>query len=125
MANPTFTPIPKGGTNQTQKIFELRGYVGLSGNYTNATGIPLSFIGILNASGSAYILPSTFTGPDGPGQGVPLDGNFYPIGGYQMYYDQVNRSIRIFNGITEVATGAIPAALTASGIYAVFSFLRG
>jgi hypothetical protein len=125
MAAPTFTPIPKGGTDQTQKFFIVRGSVGLSGNYTTTTGIPMSFIGILNSSGSLYHLPPTYTGSDGPGQAIPVAGWLYPVGGYSMYYDQVNHSLRIFNGTTEVATGTIPAALTAAGIYGEFEFLRG
>lgn len=125
MAAPTWTPLTFGAIDQTQKYFNLRGYVGLSGNYTTTTGIPMSFSGILNSSGGSFHLPPTYTGSDGPGHGVPQDGILYSVGGYSMFYDKVNNSIRIFNGTTEVATGTIPAALTAAGIYAIFSFLRG
>lgn len=125
MAAPTFTPLGKGGTDQTQKYFLIRGNVGLSGNYTITTGIPMSFASILTSSGAAYLLPPTYTGSDGPGQGIPVVGWIAPVGGYSMFYDTVNHSLRIFNGTTEVATGTIPAALTAAGIFAEFDFLRG
>jgi hypothetical protein len=125
MAAPTWTPVTKGGTDQTQKYFLLRGNLGLSGNYTATTGIPINFLTILTSTGSAYLLPPTYTGSDGPGQGVPVVGWIQAVGGYSMYYDTVNKSIRIFNGTTELTTAALPAALTAAGIFAEFDFLRG
>lgn len=125
MAAPTFTNINFGSTDQTQKYFWKRVYTGLSGNYTNGTGIPCSFVNAVTSTGTVFLLPATYTGPNGPGQGIPVAGWFYPIGGYSLYFDQVNRSIRIYNGITELATGALPASLTAAGIYSEFEFLRG
>lgn len=126
MAAPTFTQANRpAGYDQTERRFRLSGLMGLSGNYTIATGISISFIGILNSSGSVVIIPPTYTGSNGPGQGVPLGAWFAGIGGYTMYYDSTNKSIRIWNGTTEVATGTIPAALTAAGIPATFEFLRG
>jgi hypothetical protein len=126
MAAPTWTPLKKGGTDQTQKTFLIRGTIGLSGNYTTATGIPLAFAGILTSTGAAYTLPPTYTGSDGPGQGIPLPTSYIaPIAGYSMFYDATNASIRIFNGSTELTTAALPGALTAAGIPAEFEFLRG
>lgn len=128
MAAPTFTPnsFPLG-YDQTRNRFRLSGLLGLSGNYTITTGIPLAtFAGILNSSGAVVTIPATYDGPNGPGSGVPLPtSDITSVGGYQLWYDQTNKSIRIWNGITEVATGTIPAALTAAGIPATFEFLRG
>jgi hypothetical protein len=123
MAAPTWTPVAKGGTDQTQKFFLIRGLLGLSGTYTSGTGIALAFAGILTSSGSPFVLPPTYTGPDGPGQGVPVVVWITNVAGYSIYY--IAGFIRIWNGTTEVATGNIPAALTAAGIFAEAEFLRG
>jgi hypothetical protein len=125
MAAPTFTlALRPAGYDQTQRRFSLSGLLGLSGNYTITTGIPISFNGILTATGMTFVLPPTYTGTNGPGQGVPL-GVTGGAAGYTLYYDPTNASIRIWNGTTEVATGAIPDALTAAGIPVTFTFLRG
>jgi hypothetical protein len=114
MAAPTFTKNKFGATDQTQAYFRIRGLLGLAGLYTTATGIPFSFIGLLNASGAAVHIPPTYTGSDGPGQSIPVPPSIIqPTGGYSLFYDSVNASIRIFSGTTEVSTGAIPAALLA------------
>jgi|SRR6185312_9782028 len=126
MAAPTFTQANRpAGYDQTQRRFRLSGLMGLSGNYTNGTGIPISFVGILDSSGAVVTIPPTYDGPNGPGLSTPLNAQITAIGGYSMWYDSTNKSIRIFNGTTEVATGALPAALTAAGIPATFEFLRG
>lgn len=126
MAAPTFTTASRpAGYDQTQRRFSLSGLLGLSGNYTITTGIPIDFTNTLNSSGAKIIIPPTYTGANGPGQAVPLTAFIPPVAGYSMYYDSTNKSIRIWNGTTEVATGTIPAALTAAGLYAEFSFLRG
>jgi hypothetical protein len=126
MAAPTFTIANRpAGYDQTQRRFRLSGLLGLSGSYTVLTGIPINFLTIVNSSGVAGVLPPTYTGSNGPGQGVPLNAQINSVGGYSMYYDSTNSSIRIWNGTTEVATGTIPAALTAAGIPATFEFLRG
>jgi hypothetical protein len=127
MAAPTFTKYSHpGGYDQTQKQFSLGGTLGLSGNYTTTTGIPINFLTIVDASGNKVVLPPTFTGASGPGQGVPLPtSNIQPQGGYSMFFDPTNLSIRIFNGATELTTAALPAALTATGIPCRFYFLRG
>jgi hypothetical protein len=115
MAAPTFTKNKFGATDQTQAYFRIRGLLGLAGLYTNATGIPFSFIGLLNASGAPVRIPPTYTGSDGPGQAVPVPpSQIQSTGGYTLFYDSMNASIRIFNGTTEVSTGAIPAALLAT-----------
>jgi hypothetical protein len=126
MAAPTFTLANRpAGYDQTQKRFRLSGLMGLSGSYTTATGIPINFLTIVNSSGAAVSLPPTYTGANGPGQGVPLNAQITSIGGYSMWYDSTNHSIRIWNGTTELTTTTIPAALTAAGIPATFEFLRG
>lgn len=115
MAAPTFTASKFGAVDQTQKYFRIRGLLGLAGLYTTTTGIPFSFIGLLNAAGLPFHLPPTYTGSDGPGQAVPVPpSSIQSTGGYSLFYDSVNASIRIFNGTTEVSTGAIPAALLAT-----------
>lgn len=116
MAQPTFTLYSRpAGYDQTQKKFTLAGLLGLAGLYTNATGIPIDFTAMFNASGTRMILPPTYTGANGPGQGVPIaPSEIQSTGGYSLWYDRVNNSIRIFNGITELSTAAIPAALLAA-----------
>jgi hypothetical protein len=116
MAAPTFTLFNRPfGYDQTQKKFTWTGYLGLAGNYTNATGIPIDFTSITNTSGTKLIVPPTYTGANGPGQSVPtVPTQIQPTGGYTLFYDLVNKSIRIFNGTTEVSTGAIPSALLAA-----------
>jgi hypothetical protein len=118
MAAPTFTPNNRpAGYDQTQRRFSISGLLGLAGLYTNATGIPIDFTAIYNASGTKLIIPPTYTGASGPGQSVPVAPSpIQPTGGYSIFYDTVNKSIRIFNGTTEVSTGAIPAALLATTI---------
>jgi hypothetical protein len=125
MAAPTFTPNNNpAGSDQTQRRFRRYGLLGLSGNYTISTGIPINFVGILTATGATLILPPTYTGANGPGQAVPVWAEIVGVGGYTMFFDSTNKSIRIFNGTTEVATGTIPAALTAAGIPAMFEWIR-
>lgn len=116
MASPTFTAFNRpGGYDQTQKRFTLSGYLGLAGLYTNATGIPIDFTAIFNASGVKVTIPPTYTGANGPGQAVPLPpSDIQTTGGYSLFYDLVNKSIRIFAGTTEASTAAIPAALLAT-----------
>lgn len=118
MAAPTFTRNNYPGSyDQTQRRFSLTGALGLAGLYTTTTGIPIDFLTILNASGNKIILPPTYTGSNGPGQAVPLaPSTIQSTGGYSIFYDGVNKSIRIFNGTTEVSTGAIPSALLATTI---------
>jgi hypothetical protein len=127
MAAPTFTIANHpAGYDQTQRRFRLSGLLGLSGNYTISTGISINFIGILNSSGAVVNIPPTYDGPNGPGSSVPLPTTeITSVGGYQLWFDPTNKSIRIWNGTTEVANGTIPAALTAAGIPATFEFLRG
>jgi hypothetical protein len=126
MAAPTFTkynnPVDK---DMTQTRFRRYGLLGLSGNYTIVTGIPITFVGILDSSGNPVVLPPTYTGSNGPGQAVPVWAEIASVGGFSIYYDPTAKTLRIWNGTTEVATGAIPAALTAAGIPAMFEFLRG
>ena len=118
MAAPTFTLANRpGGYDQTQKKFTLSGTLGLAANYTTSTGLPIDFTSIYNTSGVKIIVPPTYTGANGPGQAVPLPSStISPQAGYSMYFDSVNKSIRIWNGTTEVSTGAIPAALLATTI---------
>jgi hypothetical protein len=118
MAAPTFTLSPRpAGYDQTQRRFTLTGALGLAGLYTTTTGIPIDFTSIYDASGVKLIIPPTYTGANGPGQSVPLTpSQIQPTGGYQIFFDGVNKSIRIFNGTTEVSTGAIPSALLATTI---------
>lgn len=126
MAAPTFTSYGRPmGYDQTQRRFSLNGLMGLSGNYTTATGIPITFVGILNASGATFTVPPTYTGANGPGQGIPMWAEIVQYAGYNIWYDLINKSIRIFNGTTELTTAALPGALTAAGIPAKFEFLRG
>lgn len=126
MAAPTFTKYGHPlGYNQTQRRFTQSGLLGLSGTYTNGTGIPLAtFNNILNFSGITVVLPPTYNGVNSPGPGTPVGAVIQSVGGYTLYYDRVNLSIRIFNGTTEVATGTIPAALTAAGIDSTFEFMK-
>lgn len=120
-----FTPANRpAGYDQTQKRFSISGLLTLSGNYTILTGIPVDFSNTLNSSGTQIVLPPTYTGPNGPGQGVPLT-LVGGAAGYTFYWDSTNKSIRIWNGTTEVATGTIPAALTAAASYCTFTWLRG
>lgn len=126
MANPTFTAFGRpAGYDQTQKKFTLAGLLGLSGNYTIVTGIPMDWTNTLNSSGAKIILPPTYDGSNGPGTSIPLFANITSIAGYALYLDPTTKNIRIWAGITEVATGTIPAALTAAGIPSLFYFLRG
>lgn len=116
MAAPTFTPSNRpAGYDQTQRRFTLSGLLGLAGLYTNGTGIPIDFTSIYNASGTKLIIPPTYTGANGPGQSVPLaPSEIQSTGGYILFFDSVNKSIRIFAGTTEASTAAIPAALLAT-----------
>lgn len=115
MASPTFTAFSRpAGYDQTQKKFTLAGSLGLAGLYTTSTGIPIDFTAIFNASGTKLIIPPTYTGANGPGQAVPLLAMIQASGGYNIWYDKVNKSIRIWNGTTEVATGPVPAVLLAT-----------
>jgi hypothetical protein len=118
MAAPTFTCANRpNGYDQTQKKFTLSGWLGLAANYTTSTGIPIDFTSIYNASGVKIVIPPTYTGANGPGQAVPLaPSDIQSTGGYSIFFDSVNKSIRLFNGTTEVSTGAIPAALLATTI---------
>lgn len=117
MAAPTFTLNNRpAGYDQTQRRFSLSGALGLAANYTTTTGIPIDFTSIFNMSGVKLTIPPTYTGANGPGQSVPVAAEIQPSGGYILFYDTVNHSIRIFNGTTEVSTGAIPAALLATTI---------
>lgn len=125
MAAPTFTPNARpAGYDQTQRKFILLGNVGLSGSYTIVTGIPMDWTNTVDASGNKIILPPTYTGANGPGQAVPLIADIMSVGGYSLFLDPTTKNIRIWNGTTEVATGALPAALTAAGIPSLFYFLR-
>lgn len=116
MAAPTFTQAKyPAGYDQTQRRFTLSGALGLAGQYTNPTGIPIDFTNISDASGTKIIIPPTYTGSNGPGQAVPLSpSTIQPTGGYSIFFDSVNKSIRLFGGTMEVSTGAIPAALLAT-----------
>lgn len=118
MAAPTFTLANRpAGYDQTQRRFSLSGLLGLAANYTTSTGIPIDFTSIFSASGVKVIIPPTYTGASGPGQAVPLAPSLIQsTGGYSLFFDAVNKSIRIFNGTTEVSTGAIPSALLATTI---------
>ena len=118
MAAPTFTAYNRPrGYDQTQRRFTLYGALGLAGLYTASTGIPIDFTSIYNASGVKVVIPPTYTGSNGPGQSVPtVPSEIQSTGGYTIFYDSVNNSIRLFNGTTEVSTGAIPAALLATTI---------
>ncbi len=117
MAAPTFTQNNRpAGYDQTQRRFSLSGALGLAANYTTSTGIPIDFTSIFNTSGVNIIVPPTYAGANGPGQAVPVMAEIQPTGGYSIFYDTVNKSIRLFNGTTEVSTGAIPAALLATTI---------
>jgi hypothetical protein len=116
MAQPTFTLANcPAGCDQTQKKFTLSGLLGLAGLYTNGTGIPINFTAIYNASGTKLVIPPTYTGANGPGQAVPLSpSDIQSTGGYSLFFDSVNKSIRIFAGTTEASTAAIPAVLLAA-----------
>lgn len=118
MAAPTFTlALYPAGYDQTQRRFTLSGALGLAGLYTTTTGIPIDFTTIFNSSGTKIVVPPTYTGANGPGQAVPLSpSEIQPRGGYQIFFDSVNKSIRIFNGTTEVSSGAIPSTLLATTI---------
>lgn len=112
------------GYDQTQKKFSLDGTIAITGTYTNGTGITPNFAtGALQQDGSAYILPPTYTGANGPGQGVPVTVQTQSVGGYTINY--VGTAYRIYNGITELTTGTVPAAISAGGIPATVTFLRG
>jgi hypothetical protein len=115
---PTFTLANRpAGYDQTQRRFGLSGALGLAGYYTNGTGVPIDFTAIKNTSGTAIVIPPTYTGANGPGQAIPLPtSNIQSQAGYTLYYDTVNHSIRIFAGTTEASTGAIPSALLAATI---------
>ena len=118
MAAPTITLANRpAGYDQTQKKFTLSGLLGLAGLYTTSTGIPIDFTSIYNASGTKLVIPPTYTGANGPGQSVPVPpSTIQPTAGYSTFFDSVNKSIRLWNGTTEVSTGAIPAALLATTI---------
>jgi hypothetical protein len=113
------------GYNQTQKQFSLEGTTAITGTYTSGTGITPNFAtGTLNADGSTYTLPPTYTGANGPGQGVPTAVWMQNVGGYSINY--VGGVYRIFSAAgTELTTGTVPAAISAAGIYTEASFLRG
>lgn len=117
MATPTFTLANRpAGYDQTQKRFSLSGLLGLAGLYTNPTGIPIDFTSIFNTSGVKLIIPPTYTGSNGPGQAVPLSSEIQGTGGYTMFFDSVNKSIRIFAGTTEASSAAVPTVLLATTI---------
>lgn len=113
------------GYDQTQKKFSLSGTMAITGTYTSGTGItPNLSTGILQQDGSAYILPPTYTASNGPGQGVPTDVQVDPVAGYVINY--ISGALRIFSAAgTELATGTVPAAISASGINTTISYLRG
>lgn len=112
---PTFTPNPHPqGYDQTQKRFTLNGLLGLVGLYVNATGIPIDFTAMFTSSGSKLTIPPTYTGGAGPGQAVPVAAFIEAQGGYSMFYDSTNKSIRIFAGTTEASSAAVPTPLLAA-----------
>ena len=113
------------GYNQTQRQFTLEGTTAITGTYTAGTGfVPNFATGVLNPDGSAYALPPTYTGSNGPGQGVALMVWLLPVGGYNINY--VGGAYRIYTAAgTELTTGTVPAAISAAPIYTDASFLRG
>lgn len=112
------------GYDQTQKQFTLSGTLAITGTYTNGTGIAPNFsTGLLQSGGSSYTLPPTYTGANGPGQGVPTNVTVQSAGGYTINY--TGGAIRIFDGSTELETGNVPAAISASGIPTTLTYLRG
>lgn len=113
------------GYDQTQKQFSLSGTTAFAGTYTSGTGFAFNFAtGTLNSDGSAYILPPTYTGSNGPGQGVPLSVSVAPIAGYIFNY--VGGVFFIYTaGGTELTTGTVPAAISAAGVPTTAHFLRG
>lgn len=112
------------GYDQTQRRFSLSGNMAITGTYTNGTGIvPSLNTGILQMDGSAYTLPPTYTGSNGPGQGVPTGATVQDIGGYTILF--TGGTLRIYNGITELTTGTVPAAISAAGVPTTVTYLRG
>jgi hypothetical protein len=113
------------GYDQTQKKFSIQGTIAITGTYTNGSGItPNLSTGILQQDGSAYVLPPTYTGSNGPGQGVPTRVDVDPVAGYVINY--VGTAIFIFTAAgTELSTGTVPAAISAAGIPCTITYLRG
>jgi hypothetical protein len=115
--SPTFTINSRpNGYDQTQRRFTLSGLLGLVGLYVNGTGIPIDFTAIFNASGNKVTIPPTYTGGAGPGQAVPVAADIESQGGYSLFYDSTNKSIRIFAGTTEASSAAVPTPLLAATI---------
>jgi hypothetical protein len=113
------------GYDQTQKQFSIEGTTAITGTYTSGTGIAVNFAtASLNADGSAYTLPPTYTGANGPGQGVPTRVEIDDVAGYVTNW--VAGFVRIYSAAgTEVSTGTVPVAISAAGIYTKAAFLRG
>lgn len=113
------------GYDQTQKQFTLEGTSAITGTYTNGTGIVPSFATTtIDAAGNPYTLPPTYTGANGPGQGVPTAVEVQSVAGYTINF--VGGAYRIFSAAgTELSTGTVPAAISAAGIYTKAHFLRG
>lgn len=113
------------GYDQTQKQFSLEGTTALTGTYTSGTGFAPAFATTsLDAAGNPYTLPPTYTGANGPGQGVPTSVFVQSAAGYTINY--VGGVYRIYaTDGTELTTGTVPAALSGAGIYTKAYFLRG
>ena len=119
----TLALLPRPASiDNTQRKFTLNGNLTLSGNYTNGTGLPINFSTITDSVGNAHVIPPTYTGVNGPGQGVPTNVAIQGIAGYGFSYAGGN--VKIYSGTTELATGALPAAI-AGPLPAAISFLRG
>lgn len=112
------------GYDQTQKRFILYGATLITGTYTSGTGIAATFNNIIDAASNAYALPPTYTGANGPGQGVPCDVWVQAPQGYTINY--LAGYWRIYSAAgTELSTGTVPAAISAAGIPTEAEFLRG
>lgn len=113
------------GYDQTQKKFTLDGSMAITGTYTSGMGIAFSgSVGLLNSDGSTYNLPPTYTGSNGPGQGVPIEVDIFDVQGYITNY--IAGFIRIYTAAgTELTTGTVPAAVSAAGLDSTLTYLRG
>jgi hypothetical protein len=112
------------GYDQTRNRYTLYGTSAITGTYTNGTGIAATFTNSIDLAGNPFTLPPTYTGANGPGQGVPANVWTQPPQAYIINF--VAGYWRIYSAAgTELSTGTVPAAVSAAGIPTAAEFLRG